>query len=185
MSITLFRIQTESHRDTILDGIGAQLWGGRWNAKGRPMVYTATTPELCFLEFMVHLEGTPLADLPPLILCEIAVPDDSITFLDSDALPIGWNDPYVTPPGLAAFVDAQFLQLRTLGLGIPSAVIPLSPSRNVLLDPLHTMRKECRIASILPYPVDPRLPTASRNRLRMEELAHQFDFDESIEEVGE
>ncbi len=163
MAVTLYRIQTDSHRDTILDGIGAQLWGGRWNAKGRPMVYTATTPELCLLEFMVHLEGTPLADLPPLILCKIAVPDDSITFLDSETLPYGWNDPHVTPPGLAPFAEAQFRQHGTLALGLPSAVIALSPSRNVLLDPLHALRKECRITSIVPYPVDPRLPGASVN----------------------
>ena len=52
------------------------------------MVYMATTPELCFLEYMVHLEGTPLADLPPLILCEIDVPDNSITFLDIDGYPL-------------------------------------------------------------------------------------------------
>ncbi|WP_229310904.1 RES family NAD+ phosphorylase [Larkinella soli] len=39
--------------------------GGRWNAKNaKGLVYAATTPELCFLEYMVHLEGTPLADLP-------------------------------------------------------------------------------------------------------------------------
>ena len=164
MALTLYRIQADNHRDTILDGIGAQLWGGRWNTKGRPMVYTATTPELCFLEFMVHLEGTPLADLPPLILCEITVPNDSITFLDPDTLPVGWNDPLVTPPGLATFAETAFRQHRTLCLGIPSAVIPLSPSRNVLLDPFHPGRKECRVATIVPYPVDPRLPTASGNQ---------------------
>lgn len=160
MAITLYRIQTDSHRDTILDGIGAQLWGGRWNAKGRPMVYTATTPELGLLEYMVHLEGTPLADLPPLILCEIAVPDGSVTFLTSKELPDGWNDPHVTPAGLAAFAEAQFRQHGTLGLGLPSAVIPLSPSRNVLIDPLHALREECQIVSIVTYPVDPRLPGA-------------------------
>lgn len=163
MVITLYRIQTDNHRDTILDGIGAQLWGGRWNAKGRPMVYTSTTPELCLLEFMVHLEGTPLADLPPLILCEIEVPDGSVAFLDPEILPNGWNDPYVTPLGLAAFAEAQFQLCDTLGLGVPSAVIPLSPSRNVLLDPLHVLHKECRVISIVPYPVDPRLPGAAGN----------------------
>jgi RES domain-containing protein len=46
----LYHIQADAHRDTILDGICAQLRGGRWNAKGQLMVYLATTPELCFLE---------------------------------------------------------------------------------------------------------------------------------------
>ena len=159
--IRLYRIQTDSHRDTMFEGIGAQLRGGRWNARGRPMVYTATTPELCFLEYMVHLDGTPLADLPPLILCEITIPDNSITYLDADQLPPSWDDPYATPSGLASFADQQFQKYKTLCLALPSTVIPLSPSRNVLLDPLHPQRIECRVLSVQPYPIDPRLPTAA------------------------
>ena len=158
----LYRIQTDTHRDTILDGIGAQLRGGRWNAKGRPIVYTATTPELCLLEYMVHLEGTPLAELPPLILCEITVPDNSITFLATDQLPAGWDDPYVTPAGLPDFALRQFEHHRTLCLAIASAVVPQSPSRNVLIDPLHPQRSACRVESIRTYPIDPRLPTAGQ-----------------------
>ena len=128
MAITLYRIQTDSHRDTILEGVGAKLRGGRWNAKGRPMLYTATTPELCFLEYMVHLDGTPLGDLPPLILCELTVPAGSIIFLRADELPLGWDDPYATPPGLALFAEQPFERHQCLGLGLPSAVVPLSPS---------------------------------------------------------
>ena len=127
--LTLYRIQTDrtrpdAHRETILDGIGAQLRGGRWYARGRPMVYAATTPELCFLEFMVHLEGTPLTDLPPLILCQLAVPDNAITWVAVDELPEGWNSPYATPPGLPAFADTLLARHGTLGLAVPSAVVP-------------------------------------------------------------
>lgn len=162
MAVTLYRIQTDSHRDTILSGIGAQLRGGRWNARGRPMVYCATTPELCFLEYMVHLDGTPLAELPPLILCEISVPDGSIAFLTAEQLPAGWDDPYATPAGLPAFAARQFDLHKTLCLALPSAVVPLSPSRNVLLDPLHAQHSQCRVLSIRTYPIDPRLPTAGQ-----------------------
>lgn len=157
----LYRIQTDTHRDTILDGVGAQLRGGRWNAKGRPMVYTATTPELCFLEYMVHLEGTALADLPPLIFCEIVIPHNAITFLNLEQLPVGWDDPEATPLGLAKFAEHHFSQYQTLCLALPSAVVPFSPSRNVLLDPLHRQRVDCEVVSIRPYPIDPRLPTAT------------------------
>lgn len=157
----LYRIQTDSHRETIVEGMGAQLRGGRWNAKGRPMVYTATTPELCLLEYMVHLDGTPLAELPPLILCEISVPTDSITVLDTNELPAGWDNPYVTPAGLPEFAALAFARYKTLCLSLPSAVVPLSPSRNVLIDPLHPQRSQCRVVSIHRYPIDPRLPTAA------------------------
>ena len=157
---TLYRIQTDAYHDTILDGIGAQQRGGRWNAKGRPMVYAATTPELCFLDYMVHLDGTPLTDLPPLILCTIAVPDGSVLLLEISQLPIGWNTLH-GETDLPAFANALFRQHHTLCLGIPSAVVPSSPSRNVLLDPLHPLRAQCIVTHIEPYPIDPRLPTAT------------------------
>lgn len=35
----------------------------------RPLVYSATPPERCWLEVPVHPNGTPLSDLPPLLLC--------------------------------------------------------------------------------------------------------------------
>ncbi len=161
MARIVYRIQTDSHRDAILDGIGAQLRGGRWNVRGRPLVYTATTPELCFLEYMVHLDGTPLADLPPLILCTIRIPDNAVQSLDATQLPVGWNSPYIAPTALAHFMDQQFRHFHSLCIAIPSAVVPLSPSRNVLIDPLHPLRSQCSILSIDPYFIDPRLPTNS------------------------
>ncbi|MBC3787899.1 RES family NAD+ phosphorylase [Spirosoma utsteinense] len=161
MAITLYRIQTDAHRDSILEGTGAKLWGGLWNAQGRSMVYTVTTPELCLLEYMVHLDGTPLADLPPLILCEIAVSDHSIRFVRLEELPLGWDNPYATPVGLPLFAEQQFERHKCFCLALPSAIFPLSPSRNVLIDPLHAQRSECRVLSIQSYPIDPRLPTAA------------------------
>jgi len=161
MTLTLYRIQTDSHCDTILQGLGAQRHGGRWNARGRPMVYLATTPELCLLEYLVHLNGTPVADLPPLILCEVTVPADGITNLATEQLPVGWNDPDNPIPGLPAFAEAQFQHFRTMALAVPSAIMPLSPSRNILLDPLHPRHQECAVVGIHPYPMDPRLPSAS------------------------
>lgn len=116
---------------------------------------------ICRAAVAVHLDGTPLSELPPLILCEIAIPNNSITSLATDQLPAGWNDPYATPSGLPDFANRQFEQHRTLCLAIASAVVPLSPSRNVLLDPLHPQRSECRVIAIQPYPIDPRLPTAT------------------------
>lgn len=156
----LYRIQTNSHRDTILEGIGAKLRGGRWNAKGTPMVYLATTPELCLLEYMVHLEGTPLYDIPPLILCELMVPTTSIHFLKPGELPDGW-DAAQTTPALARFMAEQFEQHSVLAIALPSAIMPRSPSHNVVLNPTHPDRAQCRVELITSLVLDPCLPTAS------------------------
>nr|WP_229374398.1 hypothetical protein [Fibrella rubiginis] len=89
------------------------------------------------------------------------MPDDSVKFLAVEQLSSGWDEPEATPLGLAEFAAYQFSQHRTLCLAIPSAVVPLSPSPNMLLDPLYKQRVACEIASIRHYPIDPRLPTAT------------------------
>lgn len=160
LTTCLYRIQTDSHRDTILDGIGAKLRGGRWNAKGTPMIYLATTPELCLLEYMVHLEGTPLYDIPPLILCEIMVPTRSIHFLKPGQLPGGW-DAIQAAPILAQWMAEQFAKYAVAAIALPSAIMPRSPSHNVVLNPTHPDRARCRVKLITPLAIDPRLPTAS------------------------
>jgi len=42
---------------------------------GTPLIYTSTTPELVLLETLVHLNGTPLRDRPPLVRITIELPD--------------------------------------------------------------------------------------------------------------
>ena len=80
--------------------------GGRWFIWRRPP--NSAFWNICRAADAVHLDGTPLADLPPLILCEITVPNESITFLEADQLPSEWSNPYVTPVGLPRFADTQF-----------------------------------------------------------------------------
>jgi RES domain-containing protein len=157
--ITLYRVQADSYRHTILDGIGAEKHGGRWNAKGQPMVYLSTTPELAFLEWMVHLNGMLLSAVPPLVECEVLIPDGCIRFLTVDELPVGWSNQHDPPPTLADFAARQFAKHNCLCLGIPSAVMPVSPSHNVLLNPLHPLRPDCS-TTIHDFPIDTRLPTA-------------------------
>ena len=41
---------------------------------GTPLFHTSTTPELAMLEVMVHTDGTPLRDLPPLVQVEHEIP---------------------------------------------------------------------------------------------------------------
>ena len=44
-----------------LTGKGAEIYGGRWNSVGTPMIYTAESRALCAVEIAVN---TPLSNIP-------------------------------------------------------------------------------------------------------------------------
>ena len=76
-------------------GDGARRYGGRWNPKGQPAVYTAATQSLAALEVLVHVD----TDLVPndFVVFAVDIPNalgiEQITLAD---LPPGWRDEY--PP---------------------------------------------------------------------------------------
>lgn len=153
----VFRIQNRRYAASLLDGEGARLNGGRWNPVGTPLVYTSTTPELAVLEVMVHADGTPLQDLPPQVQVELDVPDEAIEFIAAADLPAGWGHP-VPPNGLAQFLLPRLAGgCPFLGFALPSAVMPNSPSRNVLLNPQHPLMGRVRLIETLEHRFDGRL----------------------------
>lgn len=132
---------------TALDGEGARLYGGRWNAPGRPMVYAAASPSLAVLEVLVHL------DLPPELLPEdyrllaIDIPDDAPTErLDhrpADAA------------GCLALGEAFLDRGAALVLLAPSAVVP--QERNALINVRHPAMGRVRQVRDEAFRLDPRL----------------------------
>jgi hypothetical protein len=92
---TGLRLFTNRQRSTgsapDLPGKGAEISGGRWNRKGRP-VYCASSISLAVLETVVHIEAD---DLPPnrFVVC-IRVPDEvwaARSVQTAASLPIGWT----------------------------------------------------------------------------------------------
>lgn len=51
----LYRIAKKNFIED-LSGYGAQHYGGRWNEKGIPALYTSSTLSLCTLEVLVHCD---------------------------------------------------------------------------------------------------------------------------------
>lgn len=130
-----------------LDGEGARLYGGRWNAPGRPMVYAAASPSLAVLEVLVHL------DLPPELLpddyrlLEIDIPDDApVERLEH------------TPPdaaGCLALGEAFLDRGRALVLLAPSVVVP--QELNALVNVRHPDMARVKVIRDAAFRLDPRL----------------------------
>jgi RES domain-containing protein len=150
----LFRVSpVKFARDT--SGEGARLYGARWNPKGIPVLYTATTGSLAVLESLVHAsqnEG-PVSR----VLVTYELPDTvSVNRVELDQLPAQWssNPP---PSGLATIGKGWADQGKDLVLLVPSAVLPFGDELNALVNPRHPDFDQLQIVDVRPYLFDERL----------------------------
>jgi RES domain-containing protein len=138
----VYRIQRAEYaqtREDILSGIGAKLYGGRWNPKGVPLVYTSATPELAHSEFTIHLESLLLPSSHYIIL---QVPDESILEVKVETLPKNWRN-QANMHLTQQFTKEWLKEKKHLALGVPSSIVPMS--YNYLINPLHPDIKKVEI----------------------------------------
>jgi len=150
--VQVFRIaKTRSIRD--LSGTGARVYGGRWNRKNIPIVYTSENRSLATLEFLVHV---PLSLLPNnLSIACLEIPDDIFVEQISIAvLPKNWRD-YPAPPELADLGSEWAIAMRSLLLRVPSVVV--LDEFNILINPIHPDMDRVVITRVESFIFDRRL----------------------------
>ncbi len=86
----VWRLVTGRFAEIAFSGEGARRYGGRWNRKGVPVVYTAGGLSLAMLEMLV--QDQPLRARYVAIPAEITQ-DLEIERLDVARLPPDWGDP--------------------------------------------------------------------------------------------
>lgn len=120
-------------RYPVFDGTGAQIAGGRWNSRGRPLIYCADSFAGALLEIIVHANA-PVA-LPGPHHCARALVEDAIGIevLQETDLP-GWADEDAVVS--RAFGDRWMDERRTAVLSVPAATAR-PYGRNLLLNPEH------------------------------------------------
>jgi RES domain-containing protein len=133
----VFRIATETRSRSAddLSGAGAAVEPGRWNRKGEPIVYAATSVSLATLETAAHIDvaGLPLNRF----LVEVVIPPPiwmRREILDINALGPAWN---AIPSGtVCERAGSDWLRsLRSALLLVPSAIVP--EEHCVLVNPAH------------------------------------------------
>lgn len=148
----VFRIANDNYIHD-LTGIGARIYGGRWNLKGTSVIYTAESRALASVELLVHL---PLSIIPgDLKIACIEIPD-KITpqIVDVPDLPDNWRD-YPPPNQLAVIGTNWAIETASLLLRVPSAVV--EDEYNILINPLHPDFKSIKIIDTKKYSFDDRL----------------------------
>ena len=130
--IVAWRITKQKHARSAFSGEGARLYGGRWNSKGRAVVYASESRALALTEMLVHLEAESLLLHYVLFRCEF---DESLVqSIDSAGLPKNWAaDP---PPNRNHAIGDKWIDSAASAvLRVPSAVV--LGEMNYLLNPAH------------------------------------------------
>ena len=150
----LWRLSGKQYANSFDGGYGL-LFDSRWNTIGHAVTYCATSPSLCVLEKLVHIEDPTL--LPDLVMVMYGVPDQAERLTVSlDELPKDWR----RREGLTQQRgDAWHRSRASLLLKVPSAIVPLkdSPDVNVLITHSHPSVSEIKIVSTEPFVLDQRL----------------------------
>ena len=152
----LFRVTTQPQRAAAFDGVGASLYPGRWNERGRRVVYTTSRLPLGILEVMVQASASQLAGF---VAYPLDVPDDALVALDRARLSTTWRS--VTGRDECRGLGEEWrASVASLGLVVPSAVVPQAydfGDVNVVLDPLHADFPRVTVGEPIALDLDPRL----------------------------
>ena len=147
----LYRLAKEQYIND-LSGTGARLYGGRWNKKGMPMLYTSEHCSLAVLELLVH---TPHMLLPDNIkLLTLSLPDQTaIPTFNRNQLPDSWRQ-YPAPDTLAEMGSQWLRNSSSVALKVPSVIVP--SEWNILLNPEHDDFSNITIESVSSFALDSR-----------------------------
>ena len=150
----LWRLSSLQFAEAMDGGYGLR-FDGRWNRVGRPVTYAATSPSLCVLEKLVHVEDPAL--LPALAMVAYDVPDDTPVARRILAdLPVDWRRREVETQRIG---DEWLAGEGAALLFVPSAIVPIadSPDENVIINHRHPAAEKIRIERVEAFGLDIRL----------------------------
>lgn len=152
---SLWRISKRGAKVDDLNGAGAASLGGRWNAKGTPVVYTSTAISLAALETLAHWAGK--VAIRDSFLIKLTVPNAvwaKRKTVTAATLPLAW---LAQPPGPASVnVGNSWLVANSEAVMlVPSVIIP--EEYNALINPTHPEAVHIRATVVRHFTYDPRL----------------------------
>jgi RES domain-containing protein len=138
----IWRICRLPYATDAFSGEGARRFGGRWNSRGVPMVYSSSSLALAAMELFVHLEpGQAPSDLVSLS-AELPEGEPAKTLHEAELPDEWWSD---DPIGSTTqeIGDEWIRGATSLAIKVPS--VPIRPEWNVLINPLHPLTAKIKI----------------------------------------
>jgi RES domain-containing protein len=135
-----------------LSGEGAKLFGGRWNHKTIPCIYTSQSRALAILEYTVNIN---IDEVPrALSITTFEIPESAIKLITAEKLPGNWKES-PAPSSTKDFGSALIKSLSFPVYKIPSCLI--NDEYNFLLNPMHPQKKLFKILEIKDFVYDVRI----------------------------
>lgn len=147
-----YRICNSQYANDI-SGVGAKLYGGRWNSIGNAVLYASSTRALAALEVLVHLLPKNAQRINFSVIA-IEAPENSmkeITYdnIEYELMQNGFDSNF-------KFIGDNWLKQNTsLLLKVPSIVIP--EEFNYLINPLHPDFTKVKVVETKSFSFDKRL----------------------------
>ncbi|MEO8413107.1 MAG: RES family NAD+ phosphorylase [Ginsengibacter sp.] len=147
----VYRIGRTQYADDV-KGEGARLFGGRWNHKSIPCIYTSESRALALLEYTVNVN---IKEIPRrLRIATFEIPDKGIKIISGDRLPGDWKEA-PAPKSCKDFGTRLLASLSNAVFKIPSAII--TEEYNFLLNPMHVAACYFTIIDIKNFVYDIRI----------------------------
>jgi RES domain-containing protein len=147
-----WRIFHRRHAAIAFTGEGARLFGGRWNSKGRALIYASESAALAALEMLVHLQSP--RHLASYFLAKLSFDDSLVEKIEPRRLPKNWRL-YPAPQALQALGDRWLAGQSSAVLQVPSAIV--ETEHNFLINPSHPDFSTIRRGKPRPFQFDMRL----------------------------
>ncbi|AIE87148.1 RES family NAD+ phosphorylase [Fimbriimonas ginsengisoli] len=138
-------------RYSLLSGMGAALYGGRWNSVGSEMLYTSLTFAGAILEKLVHTNTGSISQTQAWIRLEVPSSLPIHAFEEDDI-----SDWLSDQAGCRNYGDKWLISGASVGLIVPS-IIGRPHEMNLLLNPKHPGFGEILTSEPAAVDWDPRL----------------------------
>jgi RES domain-containing protein len=145
-----FRLEQKKYEKEALEGIGAKIFGGRWNSVGRQVVYASSSIALAALEILAKTQDESF--LIPLVVIPLMIPDELIHQIRERDLPNDWTRKTADTRALG---DKWIEAAKWLALSVPSSLVPRE--QNILLNPRHPEMRRVQELDHFPFHFDQRL----------------------------
>jgi len=150
---TGWRVTKAKYSRQGFSGLGALLYGGRWNSKGRAVVYTSDSLPLAILEVLVHLprprhlrdQGAAPVEIPKALIEPVS------------RLPRGWQRNIRVSQRIG---DKWLTSATSPVLEVPSALYRCGEEQplSYLLNPSHPLFAKLELRRFRSLDLDPRIP---------------------------